>query len=301
MTLLTEPDARPDLARDDEWHLHRGDEIVPGRTVVRLLGGGRRYQAYLAYDESLLTTVVVKVLRPLRAGDDAALAGMTDEYSALRALNHPSLPRGFDLVVEGPRPHLVLEHVEGPRLSTLIRRFSRLDLEQLVPLAVEVGAALHYMHHCGFVHLDVKPQNIIMAGPPRLIDLSVATTIEDAGTLRSVVGTDAYMAPEQSRPGDGVEIGAAADVWGLGATLYEAVTGHLPYPRPSDEDRHPQQHVVAVPLAANLPQPLRNTIMASLDPDPTGRPSAREVVLALETLGNPLPRKIVLGRIRPRL
>ena len=71
-------------------------------------------------------------------------------------------------------------------------------LEQLVALAIEISAALHYLAAEGLVHLDVKPSNIIMGGPPRLIDLSVARTLEQCATLRSPVGTDAYMAPEQA-------------------------------------------------------------------------------------------------------
>lgn len=290
----------PDRTAEDGWHLSAGDEIVPGRTAVSLLGGGRRYEAYLAYDESLLTTVVVKMLRPSRVDDRGALADMQQEYEALRAANHPSLPRGFDVVVDRPRPHLTLEHVEGPRLSTLIRRFGRVDTDQLIPLAIEVSAALHYLHGQSLVHLDVKPQNIIMAGPPRLIDLSVAASFDDAATLTTRVGTDAYMAPEQADPGSGTRIGPPADVWGLGATLYEAVSGNRPFPRGTDALPYPQLTLRPPPLPANVPDGIAETIAAALAYDPVARPTARELVRALEPLAAALPRRIVLGRIRPR-
>lgn len=283
-----------------EWGFASGDEIVPGRTALKLLGGGRRYEAYLAFDESLLSTVVVKILRPSRSADSAALQGLAEEYAALRATNHPSICRGFDAVLDGPRPHVVLEYVEGPRLSTLIRQYGRLDLDQLVPLAVQVAAALHYLHGQGLVHLDVKPSNIIMSAPPRLIDLSVACSVSLAARLRSAVGTDAYMAPEQAAPSRHVAVGPPADVWGIGVTLYEGATGQSPFPRPTDEDRHPQQHVAPAPLPRWVPPPVADAINACLAADPRSRPTARELTAMLEPLVSPLPRRLVLGNMRPR-
>src|SRR5690606_26629994 len=127
--------------------------------------------------------------------------------------------------------HLVLEHLEGPRLSTLIRRYGPLPPEQLVPLAVQLASALHYMHAEGVVHLDVKPSNTIMGAPPRLIDLSVARDFEELPGLRRAVGTDSHMAPEQCLPRELGPVGPAADVFGLGVTLYRAATGERPFPR----------------------------------------------------------------------
>ena len=300
MNLLTSKRNKPARADEDGWRLGNGDAIAPGRTAVKLLGGGRRFEAYLAYDEALLTTVVVKMLRPSRVSDTSALDGLADEAAALRSCNHPSICRGFDAVLDGPRPHIVLEHIEGPRLSSLIRRHGRVDLDQLVPLAVEVCAGLHYLHSRDLVHLDVKPQNIIMSAPPRLIDLSVACSASQALTLTTAIGTDAYMAPEQADPTGGTPIGAPADVWGLGATLYESIAGALPYPRPSDDDRHPQVHVQPAPLPDDVPPGVAAPIMACLERDPAARPTPKELARLLEPLVAALPRRIVLGRMRPR-
>jgi len=137
----------------------------------------------------------------------------------LRRLNHPVLLRCFDAVLDGSRPHVVLEHLEGPRLSTLLRKYGRLPMEQLLPLALEVCSALQYLSTEAVVHLDVKPSNIIMGAPPRLIDLSIARSIDEAVALDSSVGTDDYMAPEQCEPTAGSGPGPAADVWGLGVTI----------------------------------------------------------------------------------
>ena len=88
--------------------------------------------------------------------------------------------RSFGAVLDGPRPHVVLEHIEGPRLSTLIRRYG-VAIEQLLPLGLDLIRLLRYFEAEDVLHLDVKPRNIIMAGRPRLIDLSVAQREADVG------------------------------------------------------------------------------------------------------------------------
>jgi eukaryotic-like serine/threonine-protein kinase len=211
-----------------DWELGEDDEIVPGRRALRLLGGGRRYEAYLAWDERLHALVVAKLLRPHLVGDAHARAALAAEAALLRELAHPLLLRSFGTVTDGPRPHLVLEQIEGPRLSTLIRR-SGLALEQLLPLGLDVARLLRYLGNERIVHLDVKPSNIIMAGRPRLIDLSVARHTRELGSIDAPVGTDPYMAPEQCEVARFGALGPPADVWGLGATLFEALAGVPPF------------------------------------------------------------------------
>jgi serine/threonine-protein kinase len=116
-----------------------------------------------------------------------------------------------------------MESLDGPRLSTLIRKFGPLPMEQLLPLGLEMCAGLHYLRHSGVVHLDVKPSNIIMGAPPRLIDPSIARDIDQAQALEHTVGTDAYLAPEQCEPPRFGKPGAPADMWGLGATMFQSL------------------------------------------------------------------------------
>ena len=98
-----------------------------------------------------------------------------------------------------------------------------------------MASVIHYMAEEGWVHLDLKPDNLVMGIPPRVIDLSLARTVERAKRLTDYIGTNAYMPPEQCNPrGD---VGPPADVWGLGATLYHAVAGKLPFRRPRTRDR----------------------------------------------------------------
>ena len=292
--------SRPEKS-DSSWNFQEGQDIVPGRYAMKFLGGGTRYEAYLAHDEELLSLVVVKILRPSRVTDNHSLEGLAAEDRILRTLDHPVIARGFGSVLEGERPHIVLEFLEGPRLSTLRRRHGPLPFEQTIPLATQLCSALHYMHRKRVVHLDVKPRNIIMAAPPRLIDMSIARTFEEAARLTVPVGTDAYMAPEQCDPASGHTIGPPADIWGLGVTLYEAVCGDLPFPKGSEEDRFPQLELEPEPLPSKTPAPVAELIASCLHRQPEERPTARELADALEPLIGALPRRHVLGRLRPRL
>ena len=283
------------------WGFHEGDEIVPGRHATRLLGGGKRYEAYLAWDDELHTLVVVKIVRPALLESESVRRGIEDEARALEALSHPTIVRMFDAVLDGERPHLVLEHLDGPRLSTLLQRY-RVILEQLLPLALELCSALHYMHRRRFLHLDVKSRNVVMSSRPRLIDLSVALPVEAARSVTRPVGTDAYMSPEQCDPDRFAEIGPPSDIWGLGVTLYEALTRERPFPLSSrgsnGAGRFPQLVSDPLPLAPDFPKQLADAILSCLERRPQDRPTALELAESIEpwVAALPAPR---LGLFRP--
>jgi eukaryotic-like serine/threonine-protein kinase len=271
--------APPWTARErPTWGLQEGDAIAPGRSVLRRVGGGRRYETFLVWDDHRLAVLVAKVLRPDQARDPRARAALEAEAALLARLAHPVVVRGFGAVTDGRLPHLVLEHLEGPTLAELLRRDGPLALEQLLPLGLHLASALHYLAAERVAHLDVKPSNVVMGAPPRLIDLSVARTHEQAARVRTRIGTDAYMAPEQAAP-DG-RLGAPADVFGLCATVYEATAGA----------RAP------APLPRRTPPALGAILRAGLDPDPAARPTAAEVAHALEPLVAAQPRRLTLGR-----
>ncbi len=294
------------MTSDDRasWELGEGDRLVEGRTALRRLGGGSRYEAYLVWDELLLSVCVAKVLRPDQASEAKALQDLRREAEMLESLAHPVIVRGFDAVLDGPRPHLLIEHLEGPPLRRMIKRGGPAPLDQLLPLALHIASALHYMGDVGHVHLDVKPDNIIMGVPPRLIDLSIARTLDRAARSAGPLGTDAYMAPEQCGvPGWGEPIGAPSDVWGLGATLYHAASGRRPFPRESGAGqsadvtvRFPQLTVEPEPLPTFLPSDLRDLVADMLRTDPASRPSAAEVAVRLEPQAEAQPRMVVTAR-----
>jgi eukaryotic-like serine/threonine-protein kinase len=278
------------------WGFVEGDEIAAGRSVLRQIGGGRRYEVFLVWDDHRLAVLVAKVLRPDQASDAAGLRDLGREAEALARLSHPGIVRSFDAVTDGRFPHLLIEHLEGPTLRDLIDRDGALSVEQALPLGLHVAAALHYLAGEGMVHLDVKPDNVVMGAPPRLIDLSVARPVAEAGRLRTPIGTDGYMAPEQCDPGRG-PIGPAADVFGLAATLWHAVGGQRPFPRDGD-DQFPQLTRDPDPLPRRVPKPMATLLRAALDRDPAARPTAAELAHGFEPLVAALPRRLVLGRTR---
>jgi serine/threonine protein kinase len=272
---------------DESWHFREGDPITAELTAMRLLGGGSAYEAYLAFDEITYAPVVVKVVRPTEVDDEATLDGLAREAAALDQANHPVVVRRLRHELQGERPHLVLENVDGPRLSTLIRRYGPLQEQQYLPLAVDVASALHYFRHVDVVHLDIKPSNVIMGAPARVIDLSVARPGHRAAELTSTIGTDAYMSPEQCDPGRAGAPGYASDVWGLGVTLFEAIAGYRAF---DDGDRDAEDIAARFPQLVEepyvLPDSVRadvaKTVYAMLAPAPEDRPQPHEVAGALE-------------------
>jgi len=296
---------RNEAPPDASWGFREGDEIVLGRHAVRPLGGGSRYEAYLAWDDQLLTLVVVKILRPDQVDDPAALAAIAAEADMLERLRHPAIMRSFDAVVDGARPHLVLEYLDGPHLSTLLREFD-VALDQALSMGLQLCSAVHYMGTRDVVHLDIKPRNIIMAGPPRLIDLSLALRTGELAGVSSPVGTPRYMAPEQCDPTRFRELGSATDVWGIGVTLYWALAKGSPFPAPASdpnaalEQRYPQLAHAPAPLSPDVPPALAELIGATLSPRPEHRPTAGQIAAELEPLVAALPRP-QLGRFRLRV
>lgn len=289
------------------WALAEGDSVAPGRYVLRGLGGGSRHEVYLVWDEALFSLAVAKVLRPGQVADPRALRELRREWDLLARLAHPCLVRGLGATLDGPRPQLLLEHVEGPTLQRAIARDGPLALDQLLPLALHLLAVLHYLAERGVVHLDLKPANVVLSAPPRLIDLSIARPVEDARALRAAIGTDPYMAPEQCLRDDGAPpLSPAADVWALGATLHHAISGAVPYPRApgasSSNDpsvRFPQLHgSPPPPLPLGTPPLLAAAVASMLAREPGDRPTPKQAAEAIAPLVAAVPDRLVATRRR---
>jgi serine/threonine protein kinase len=285
------------------WEFEEGAPIAKGRSVLkRFHTQSELYDTYLVWDEWRYAIMVAKLIRPDRVGDGSAHRALHREVRALKRLQHPAVVRAFDAEPHGPHPHVLLEHLEGFNLRSVVHRQGPLPTEQILPLALHMASALHYFASESYVHLDVKPENIIMGVPPKLIDLSLARSAKDCENIKSAVGTDAFMAPEQCMPGAGAPIGPPADVWGLGATLYYASTHTLPFPRPPREERYspadrwPQLADDPVPLPEAIPEPLREIIWQALRRQPDERPTASELAVALEPLVSEQPRGFLMSK-----
>ncbi|MDO9377545.1 MAG: serine/threonine-protein kinase [Nocardioidaceae bacterium] len=284
------------------WGLRHGDDIVPGLTALKSVGGGTAFEAWVAFDERLYAPVVVKVVRPDQIDDASTLAGLDREIDVLARAAHPAIVRAFSHQRRDTtdRPHVVLENIDGPSLSQLLRRHGPLPLEQLLPLAIELCSALHHLRRVGLTHLDVKPSNVIMGAPARLIDLSVARDVTAARALDHPIGSDEYMAPEQCDPVAHGGVGPEADMWGLGATLFKAVAGYRAFDRGdasagSGPVRWPQLVDAPYALPDGTPEVLDELVMGCLDADPAARPLPSTFADQMEPLMAALPKARLSG------
>jgi eukaryotic-like serine/threonine-protein kinase len=207
--------------------LGRGARLGDGLEVIAHLARSNVLDVYDAWSDPRGARVAVKALRPDRLRDRAARAALLAEGRLLARLTHPHLVRAYE-VHEGARPLVVLETLRGATLAALIAR-RRLSTAETAQLGLQVGAALRYLGGHGLVHLDVKPSNVIAdAGVAKLIDLSIARR---PGLVTPGLGTWSNLSPEQAHGGFA---GPAADVWGLGTVLYEALTGVPPFESDAD-------------------------------------------------------------------
>jgi serine/threonine protein kinase len=250
-----------------------GEEVVPGYRVEELLSRGGRVDTYDVTSLDRDCRAVVKVVRPDRLHEEHVRTAVLTEGELLTTLTHPHLVRGYEQVTE-PRPAVVLETLPGATLAAVIDD-GRLGVRDAALLGRQLVSVLGYLHRRGWVHLDVKPDNVVVQeGRAVLIDLGLAAR---PGRIGRTVGTDGYSAPEQDAGGT---VSAATDVWGLAATLVECVTGAAPGRGPD---------------LSRVPAPLRPLLADCLRPEADRRPDLGEVRDRLETLLAEPP-----GRFRPR-
>lgn len=280
-------EAKPAATTKASWGLHPGGEIDDTLIVLEHLGGGSRYEVFRAWDRLLFCQVAVKVVRPDRVTNDRTITALDREASIASRLAHPNLVRLLRMRIAGDRPYIVLELITAQTVADHLSGIGRVSAPEMCLLGIRMLSALHYLHSQHVLHLDVKPSNLTMGAPPRLLDLSIARVFAHDLELRSAIGTAAYMAPEQCRGGIATP---ATDVFGLAATMYEALTGMQPFSDgrsdgTSPEERYPQLVEDALPLTQALgtvPRALDEVVMAGLAKDPRRRPSAIEAAIALQ-------------------
>jgi serine/threonine protein kinase len=177
---------------------------------------------------------------------------------------------------------VILETLGGATLAYLIEsRARRLPLADVLFLGVQLCSAVRYLHLNGILHRDLKPSNIVAdRGQAKLLDLSLA---RPPGKVGPGGGTPNFMSPEQTRGG---EIGPAADVWGIGAVLWSASTGLVPFDADGPSARYPQLERRADPVGAHrrVPSAFSKLVAGCLEPDAAGRPGVEELRDGLDAL-----------------
>src|SRR5262245_29596575 len=267
-----------------------GAEIADGRRVLAALGGGGRYEVFLVFDDAIGAEAVAKVLRPDRVDDARAVNALRREAMLVERLEHPVLVRGLDSVLDGAFPHLALEYVNGENLKDVLEDEAALAVGEALDLAVDLLAAAEHLARHEVVHLDIKPSNVVMTDPPRLIDLGAARSLEELEVRRRPIGTAAYMAPEQCDPSS-TPVGPPADVWGVGTTLYHALTGNRPFSKAGPRGSAPAERyrqLVEEPRAIPdyVPEPVAREVLRMLERDPAARPTAAQAADALDALAD---------------
>jgi serine/threonine protein kinase len=264
-------------------------QLVAGRyEIERPLGHGAMATVDLAHDVELDRQVALKRLAENLSRDEELRARFLREGRLAARLAHPNVVRIFDVGEDDERPFIAMEYVDGETLAELVRRRGPLPASEVAELGVQICRALAAAHEAGLVHRDVKPQNLLLGsnGLLKLGDFGIAfglggTRLTMAGT---VLGTAAYLAPEQAR---GEEVTAAADVYGVGAVLYELLTGRPPRTPTSLADLT-DSTTIAPPVGA--PPALTRIVMRCLAAEPAARPpSAAELAheLAAALPGHP--------------
>ncbi|HEX3562769.1 MAG TPA: serine/threonine-protein kinase [Solirubrobacterales bacterium] len=267
-------------------------EVILGRFRIEgRIGSGGFGTVYRAWDERLQRAVAVKVI-----DREHGAPRVTREAQAVARLAHRNIATLYELASDGERAFLVSELIEGDTLRGLGRRGELTD-RLVAQVGADSAAALTHAHRAGVVHRDVKPENILV-GPgdeAKLVDFGIAR-ISGERTLTAtgaVVGTLAYMAPEQA---DGLRPGPSADVYSLALTMYECLCGEHPLIREGPAATARAIGEPIAPLSAvrpELPGAMTEAIDAALDPDPELRPLASELEAALRAHVNELDGELL--------
>jgi serine/threonine protein kinase len=271
--------------------------------VLRMLGAGGMGIVYLAEDPLLHRQVAVKMLRPRLARQVKAREGFLREARAMAALKHDNVVTVFQVgETDGPDgqpvPFLAMELLEGESLADWLRREGALKPEWVARIGRQAAEGLSAAHVRKVIHRDIKPGNLWLETPPgwsgepplpvaarvKVLDFGLAQPIGDEGTEGGrVLGTPAYMSPEQSR---GEVLDPRADLFSLGVVLYELLAGQLPFVREPKVAKIEYPSPIPIgELAHDTPPILANLVMRMLDPNPAKRPSsAQEVARVLATI-----------------
>src|SRR4051794_35279077 len=254
-------------------------EIGGRYRLERGLGAGGMSTVFLAQDSVLERGVAVKLLAEHLSDDEDFVARFRREALAAARLQHPNIVQVFDSGEDetSGRHYIVMEYVDGPSGADLLRTEGTLAVDETVAVIRDACHGLDYAHRAGVVHRDVKPGNLLVAaetGAVKLADFGIAKAAEQTRITQvgSVLGTAAYLSPEQAR---GDEAGPASDIYSLGVCTYQFLAGRLPHEYVSlTELALKQQEERVEPITEyrpEVPAELDHAIRLSLERDPDAR------------------------------
>jgi len=285
--------------------LARGTLFAGRYEVLEELGRGGMGRVYRVLDKEIKEEVALKLLNPEIASDEKTIERFRNELKYARRITHRNVCRMHDINRETDTYFITMEYVPGEDLKTVIRRTGRLPEDEAMPIAAQVCEGLTEAHRLGVVHRDLKPQNIMIDrdGNVRIMDFGIARSLAAKGVTEAgmIIGTPDYMSPEQV---EGMEADARSDIYALGATLYEMVTGRVPF----EGDTAliiAMKHKVEVPLSPKeinqqLSEELSTVILKCLEKDKEKRyQTAEELLAELRCLEEGLPT--AAGALKPKI
>jgi eukaryotic-like serine/threonine-protein kinase len=257
-----------------------GTTTIAGRYRIEgRLGVGGMSTVHLAFDSRLERYVALKLLAEHLADDSTFVSRFRREALAAARLVHPNIVQVFDFGFDaGHHQHfIVMEHVPGNSCAELLRDHGHLAVDKTIGIVTQACRGLDYAHRNGVVHRDVKPGNLLVSDSDvvKLADFGIARATDQSSITQvgSVLGTAAYLAPEQAR---GEEAGPRADLYSLGVVTYQLMSGRLPYEAASlSELALKQQREAPTPLNQLVPgvtPELAEAVDVALSIDPRGRP-----------------------------
>ncbi|HTD17691.1 MAG TPA: serine/threonine-protein kinase, partial [Chthoniobacterales bacterium] len=288
--------------RFEHYELVTGED---GKPVE--LGRGAMGVTYKAFDVNLRCPVTLKVISERYLGDELARLRFLREARAAASVRHPNVASVFHLGRTGENYFYAMEFVEGETLGKLIKRSGRLEVKLALEIASQVAAGLAAIHEQNLVHRDIKPTNIMVrlkeggSVTAKIIDLGLAKTADQSASEAGIsspgafAGTPEFASPEQFA-GIGVDI--RSDLYSLGVTLWEMLTGRVAFRGAPGEVMYQHQHA-PLPLEQikDVPQPLVILLEALLQKDPAKRPqSPAELQALLRTLRVDLEAKGKAGK-----
>ncbi len=258
-----------------------GTTVIAGRYRIEgRLGVGGMSTVHLAFDNRLERYVALKLLAEHLADDPTFVSRFRREALAAARLVHPNIVQVFDFGFDsGHHQHfIVMEHVSGNSCAELLRDHGHLDVGQAIDVVTQACRGLDYAHRNGVVHRDVKPGNLLVSDSDvvKLADFGIARAVDQSSITQvgSVLGTAAYLSPEQAR---GDEAGPQADLYSLGVVTYQLISGRLPYEAASlSELALKQQRESPIPLDElnpDVPPTLSQAVALALAIDQRDRPA----------------------------
>jgi serine/threonine-protein kinase len=270
------------------------------------IGEGGMARVYRGRDLRLNRRVAMKILHSHYSNDPGFLGRFNHEAQAAANLRHPNIVDVYDVGQDGDIQYIVMEFVDGSDLKSLLRGGTPLPIDQAVTIAQAVAEGLDAAHRAGLVHRDIKPQNIIVGsqGQVKITDFGIAkSSLSTSATETGVIfGTADYLSPEQAR---GLSATPAADVYALGVSLYEMLTGRLPFTG-DNSVAVAMQHISSEPTPPSrynprIPPQLENIVLSAMEKDPARRPaSARAFAQMLRSYREMGDQGTVVRPVAPR-